>query len=1133
MAGQSENREFRRALARFASEERRYAVRGALSILLAAALAAFSMLLTLEFRFPAWRLFPLAAFVIFWGSVAGAAVLAALRGLLTLRGEGRLAAELDRRGASGNLVTAAHEFSKGGERIRAYSPYLVAATIRRAAGRLGALDPRSLFGERGEPAWTVAGIILGILVAVQVAFLHGEPGRVLAAISDPALSFRLPHGYNLVVVSGSRFVLPGEDVTAEAVNFGARRGEADLLISSIPGVWNRIKVAGAEADTNGVRVSLYRHRFNDVREDFSYAFSAGGVRTPDYRVTVLHRPVINGMAAVVSYPAYAHAKPDTIEPLAGKIVALGGSRVTLTGETSMPVRSAALRFTGGHSMPATPRPGGFTGSFTVAGADTFVVEIIDSMGLANDRGVRYPVVALEDRAPTVELLAPEDKAKLPRTLTAELLYRASDDYGIARLDLEFLRDGKDETFTRVALPVAAGAAGGEQGAGGVAAGAADGRPVLSGGGQPTELAGRFEWSLAGAGVVPGDRILYYVEVFDNNTATGPGHARTETRTLVVPSMAEIYAQIHEETSAQRENLENVLDKGREIKERLAKLSDELKTSPKLDWSRKRESADILEKQRELQDKMREITSQIDHGLNDIEKNRAASREIADKVGQIQDLLKQIQSTELKNLMENLKKLMNELSPKDLMAVMNEVQLDTDKLIQNMDRTIELLKQVIKEERMDEFSQRLDEILKEQAALRDSTPRGDTKELSKRQEDLGKESGRYEKDMNEFAKEASDSSLASELSKLMEEMRQKKLAEQMQRSASELSEGDRAAAQSCQSKSMGDLLSLYTSLSRCQMSMGVTMEQEVIQRLAQSARELVEVSKLQEGLAIRLHEPFGRSQSAPLLKDEIVVKDALQKITDNLYQVARKSMSLSPAVFMTIGMADKDIDIVLKGLEDEQPSEADAAASRAYRSINLAVIELLRSSSSAGGASASGRQRLQQLMQQQMSLGQELKRLLEGGNAGQWSMEERAAMARLAGEQRKMEDLLKQIAAESAGTGELMGKLDDVTKQMEDMAKDLEQGKLTNELVERQEHIMTRMLDSQRSMRERDFKKERTSTAAGEVKALAPDAWNQGADRSEVLLQMIRKAMQEKGPAEYEDLIRQYFRALSEKAREAQ
>jgi hypothetical protein len=33
--------------------------------------------------------------------------------------------------------------------------------------------------------------------------------------------------------------------------------------------------------------------------------------------------------------------------------------------------------------------------------------------------------------------------------------------------------------------------------------------------------------------------------------------------------------------------------------------------------------------------------------------------------------------------------------------------------------------------------------------------------------------------------------------------------------------------------------------------------------------------------------------------------------------------------------------------------------------------------------------------------------------------------------------------------------------------------------------------------------------------------------------MIQRGMREKGPAEYEELIRRYFRALSEKAREGE
>ena len=141
------------------------------------------------------------------------------------------------------------------------------------------------------------------------------------------------------------------------------------------------------------------------------------------------------------------------------------------------------------------------------------------------------------------------------------------------------------------------------------------------------------------------------------------------------------------------------------------------------------------------------------------------------------------------------------------------------------------------------------------------------------------------------------------------------------------------------------------------------------------------------------------------------------------------------------------------------------------------------------------------------------------------------MARLAAEQRRMEELARQIADESRGTNELLGALDDLAGRMEEIARELDEGRLDEDLVERQERIITRLLDSQRSMRERDFKRERRSAPGGDEAPLAPEGRRAPESERETLLRMIRRGMQEKGPAEYEDLIRQYFRALSEKARE--
>ena len=128
----------------------------------------------------------------------------------------------------------------------------------------------------------------------------------------------------------------------------------------------------------------------------------------------------------------------------------------------------------------------------------------------------------------------------------------------------------------------------------------------------------------------------------------------------MPSISEIYARIREEESRRSEDLAGVLDKGRDIRERLKKLSDELKAEGNLDWSRRRESGEILEKQKEIQSKMREITGEIDKSLETIEKNRAASQEVGRKLEEIKKLLTQIENEDLRAAIEKLQKLMGDV-----------------------------------------------------------------------------------------------------------------------------------------------------------------------------------------------------------------------------------------------------------------------------------------------------------------------------------------------------------------------------------------------------------------------------------------------------------------------------------------
>ena len=117
-----------------------------------------------------------------------------------------------------------------------------------------------------------------------------------------------------------------------------------------------------------------------------------------------------------------------------------------------------------------------------------------------------------------------------------------------------------------------------------------------------------------------------------------------------------------------------------------------------------------------------------------------------------------------------------------------------------------------------------------------------------------------------------------------------------------------------------------------------------------------------------------------------------------------------------------------------------------------------------------------------------------------------------------------------GLAEHPGEVDDLAEEMRRAAEEIGRGELDRELLERQERIVGRMLESQRALERRGYSRERRSETAGDVPAAAAPPLAPGADGTEAILELIRSAMRERGPVAYEDLVREYFRALSRKVR---
>jgi hypothetical protein len=174
------------------------------------------------------------------------------------------------------------------------------------------------------------------------------------------------------------------------------------------------------------------------------------------------------------------------------------------------------------------------------------------------------------------------------------------------------------------------------------------------------------------------------------------------------------------------------------------------------------------------------------------------------------------------------------------------------------------------------------------------------------------------------------------------------------------------------------------------------------------------------------------------------------------------------------------------------------------------------------------QQLKQMSGQQMNLNnltQMLQKMMQGG----LSPQQQAEMQRLSQQQELIQKSLGQLNDEAKVSGQskkLPADLDNIMRRMQEVVTDLKGEKLDDELIQKQERILSKLLDAQKSINERDYEKERESRSGETVVRESPSELNLSTKNSlDKIRDELNKAVKEGYSRDYEELIRKYFELL--------
>jgi hypothetical protein len=178
-----------------------------------------------------------------------------------------------------------------------------------------------------------------------------------------------------------------------------------------------------------------------------------------------------------------------------------------------------------------------------------------------------------------------------------------------------------------------------------------------------------------------------------------------------------------------------------------------------------------------------------------------------------------------------------------------------------------------------------------------------------------------------------------------------------------------------------------------------------------------------------------------------------------------------------------------------------------------------------GKPQKGDQSIPSVSELQKQLNQKIEQLKQSGKTGRSLSEE---LAKLSAEQERLRQLLqeegKKAGSKDSGEGGSGGNLDKILEKMEETELDLVNKSITDETIKRQKDILTRLLEAEESMRERELTEERESKSADQYEKELPKAFEEYLRIQRKEIELLKTVPIKLNPY-FKNEVNEYFRRL--------
>ncbi len=272
------------------------------------------------------------------------------------------------------------------------------------------------------------------------------------------------------------------------------------------------------------------------------------------------------------------------------------------------------------------------------------------------------------------------------------------------------------------------------------------------------------------------------------------------------------------------------------------------------------------------------------------------------------------------------------------------------------------------------------------------------------------------------------------------------------------------------------------------------------------------------------------------QQQLKLKDDAKMIQDSLYALAKRVFQIQSFVTREVGNMNQHINSAVQEIKERNVGKATGHQQMAMTSINnlaLMLNDALKQMQQQMAQQMKGDQTCSKpggkkpkkgnMAQMQSELNQKIEDLKKGQGQGKSMSEE---LAKLAAQQEALRQALKELQKQGQEKGEKPGngKLGDLAKMMEQTETDLVNKRLTEQTIMRQREIMTRLLEAEKSARERELDNKRESQTAQEKQTPVPPSFEKYLKQKQKQTEILKTVSPAFSPY-YKQEVNEYFQKL--------